>query len=116
MQHQLGTLGKNPIPCEDVFERVRHETAAGEAILSAGPWYVNWFTKRPSVMVPTNGAEAVSTIVRHYDVRWAIGGMQGFGTTDIEESLSTPPFAAVPIRASLAFTGEQCKFYRLSWD
>jgi hypothetical protein len=77
---------------------------------------VNWFTERPSVMVPTNGADAVSTVVRHYDVRWAIDGMQGFGTTDVEEALSTPPLASVTIKPSLVFAGEQCKLYRLNWD
>jgi hypothetical protein len=99
--------------CDDAFAFVRASVPLDDPILSSSPWYVTWMTERPSVAAPSNGVRALSKVVKHYGVRWAVTGLSTFGGGNVEADLRGLRESGGKPSYSLSFDGANCDVYRL---
>lgn len=99
--------------CDDTFEFIRRSVPRNEPVLSSSPWYVTWLTDRPSVAAPSNGAKALVTVAKHYDVRWAVTELPTFGGAKVEEELRALTSSGGQLRPTRVFDGATCDVYRL---
>jgi 4-amino-4-deoxy-L-arabinose transferase-like glycosyltransferase len=100
--------------CTDTARYVRASLAANAPILTSNSWFVAWELERPGVNAPTNGDDAIMTVVRHYGIRWALTGAEVYGALHLDEALSKPELQA-KLRPERVFDGATCDVYKLAW-
>jgi hypothetical protein len=101
--------------CPEAVAWMAREIPVGEPILSFNPWWVNWMTDRPGIMLPTGGRAQVTKVARHYAARWLfLHPMPEFGPIQgrVEEMLQRPDR---DLRAELVFDGGPCDVFLLHW-
>jgi 4-amino-4-deoxy-L-arabinose transferase-like glycosyltransferase len=98
--------------CPDALEYLRRSSAEDEPVLTSNPWLIAWSGKRPAVNAPTNGAEALLTVARHYGVRWLFTGVPVIGAQDLDASVHDVRVAE-GLHPVLEFHGATCDVYRV---
>lgn len=108
----LGALMGGPKKCADALAFVREHATESEPVLTANSWYVAWETERPAINAPTNGAEALAAVARHYNARWLFTGAPVVGGADLAAAVGDAA-VATRLHPELRFTGAECDVYRI---
>jgi hypothetical protein len=107
-------LGRPPgLVCDEAYEFIRLHVDPNEPIVSPDPWLVVWELRRKGVIAPTNGADALEAVVRHYRTRWALVGPYA-GGGDLEGDLARLKERGSSLRPLLVADSLDCKLYWLS--
>jgi hypothetical protein len=101
--------GRNLAPCAGAIEFLRTRTDPDARILTANPWFVTWDADRAAIAAPTNGAEAVITVARHYRTTWMFHGSDAIWGNALGEVVG----ADSALRPAPAYVDPRCAVYRL---
>jgi 4-amino-4-deoxy-L-arabinose transferase-like glycosyltransferase len=108
----MGAAMKRPDECGRAAYVISRVVPKDEAVLTTNAWFVSWNAERAAVGAPTNGEDAILTVARHYDVRWAMTGKLVPGAVDLAGALASRRLTAA-LRPELVDFGQQCNVYRL---
>jgi hypothetical protein len=103
--------------CFDAVAFGRQQIPPDQRVLTVGPWRLQWDLDRPTVMVPSGGAPAITQVARRYQTRWLVlpprwsPGERQIGA-EVSSFVARPPDGW---RVERVFEGRSCDVYRLRW-
>jgi len=109
---EMGASMTRPDECGQASYFISKAIPKDEAVLTTNGWFVSWKTERAAVQAPTNGEDAILTVARHYDARWAMTGKPVLGELDLERALASPKVASA-LQPHRVYWGQTCNVYRL---
>ena len=112
MMREFGERMSGPKKCADALAFVHDSASPSEPVLTANSWYLAWETDRPAINAPTNGADALLAVARHYGARWVFTGAPVIGGLDLSAALRDGAVAQ-RLRPDLRFHGSECDVYRI---
>jgi hypothetical protein len=110
---RLGKVAQIEDPCARAVRFVRERIGKDEPILTNNPWFVSWKTERPGVMAPTNGDEALITVIEHYGTRWALALSPPIFVADLVAIFSESNATTERLRPERVLVSGNCAIYRL---
>lgn len=103
--------------CPGLADDVQRRVAPEEALLTVNPWLVVWRLRRPAVMVPSNGPDAIVEVARNYGAHWALVGVEpGWPMMPpgyFEEQLRLLMNRGTGLRPREVAASEDCRLYDL---
>jgi hypothetical protein len=100
-------------PCAAALAFVMVEVPPRSAVLTANPWMVLWELRRPAVMAPTNGPDAMEAVARHYRTEWALAGPYA-GGGDVARDLKILRERGSSLNPQLVAKSPACEVYTLT--
>jgi hypothetical protein len=95
--------------CPDAFEFIRLHVEPASPILAVNPWSTVWDLHRPAVIAPTNGADALELVARHYGTQWAFVKGSDYLGADLRRLAER----GSSVRPLLVAESEDCRVYWL---
>jgi hypothetical protein len=110
---ELAREGAAEDSCGAALAFVMVEVPPRSAVLTANPWMVLWDLRRPAVMAPTNGPDALEAVARHYRTEWALAGPYA-GGGDVARDLKTLRERGSSLNPQLVAKSPACEVYTLT--